>query len=167
MQPLSVASLSQFVTFSLFLWAILSAYQQVAGYKRLRMMTNCFVYIFSIVYYLLYKPFVKLLYSIFLPLIVSIYIDMFLFFHERKKWSILLSRGWGWIWKNNSLNGYFERKTRPFLHLLFLYFCDPEKLHFHCQSLLLLLRRKPIFIPLFKTQTFERITVLMYIRFQL
>ena len=66
-----------FVTFSLFLWAILSAYQQVAGYKRLRMMTNCFVYIFSIVYYLLYKPFVKLLYSIFLPLIVSIYIDMF------------------------------------------------------------------------------------------
>ena len=63
--------------FHCFLWAILSAYQQVAGYKRLRMMTNCFVYIFSIVYYLLYKPFVKLLYSIFLPLIVSIYIDMF------------------------------------------------------------------------------------------
>ena len=50
----------------------------------------------------------------------DIYI-VFLCFHKWKKWSILLSRGWRWISKNNSLNYFFKCKKRPFSYRLFLY----------------------------------------------
>ena len=51
----------------------------------------------------------------------NIYI-VFLCFHKWKKWSILLSRGWRWISKNNSSNYFFKCKKRPFSYRLFLYF---------------------------------------------